>query len=135
MIRNLRISVGLLSGLTRRAGLGAALIAVALALTLLAAPAAWADTPPTLTDANNPAKVTDTITLTPGTYTADPAAIVADTWYDCNTPTPTFLTQPFVCLEIAGPTNGNALPLTPSNQTTFPTNYIVVFETALSSIT
>ncbi|HEX5194039.1 MAG TPA: Ig-like domain repeat protein [Solirubrobacteraceae bacterium] len=108
----------------RRSGLGLALAAIVSVLALLAAPAAWADTAPTLTDATPgtpPALVGDTITLTPGTYTADPTgSAVVDTWYDCDAAAPT---TPAGCTYLQG--SGTTYQVASADQG----RYIVVFET------
>jgi Bacterial Ig-like domain (group 3) len=106
----------------------AALACVVSALLWLAiVPAAWADSTPTLIDSTNspPAAVNDTVTLRQGVYTEDLTnASTQDTWYDCNASAPT--TPLGECVAIQA--GGLSYQVTSDDQSIFPHNFIVVFE-------
>ena len=111
-------------GLLRPARAALACLVSAL-IWLAAAPSALADTPPSLSTPSPPAAVGATITLTQGVYTEDPTdADVQDTWYDCNTSAPAMPAGDCVAIQSGGLT----YQVTAGDQTTFPTNFIVVFE-------
>src|ERR1700735_5115625 len=98
----------------------------ALLWTLVLAPAARADAPPTLTDTTTgsliAAAVGNVVTLTPGSYTLDPGGTgFLENWYDCSSATPVATlvgAVPAGCVAIT-PAPSSPYTVTPTDQGSF----------------
>ena len=127
----------------RASRLGSAALTCVLSalLWLVIAPAAWADSGPTLTDAaaSSPGTTAagDTVTLVPGTYNDDPigSSTAEDSWYDCASANP-----PATAVGSPSPPAG-CTPITPAPlSTTYVVtsadqgSYITVFETDAAAV-
>jgi hypothetical protein len=132
MIRTMRKSGDGRLGIPRVGAAAAACVLAVLLWTLVLAPAARADTTPTLTDTTTGsltvAAVGDTVTLTPGTYTLDPKGIgFQEHWYDCSSAVPVVTlvgAAPTGCVAI-NPASASPYTVTSADQGA----YITVYET------